>query len=141
MQQSLGKRWGRGQKVVAYSDAISTMLNLLSSFTDDKMIPKPITVHNNFIIILSQYIIFSQNVCYTLYITHISRQECLGVLELECTINIKAISVLFCKMTTPFICLLYTSFFRPFSVFSEKGFFVFLVIQRIISKAVRNIRR
>ena len=53
MQSSLGKRWGRGQKVVAYSDAISTMLNLLSSFTDDKMIPKPITVHNNFIIILS----------------------------------------------------------------------------------------
>ena len=103
MQSSLGKRWGRGQKVVAYSDAISTMLNLLSSFTDDKMIPKPITVHNNFIIILSQYIIFSQNVCHTLYITHISQQECQGVLELECTINIKAISVLFCKMTTLFI--------------------------------------
>ena len=101
---SLWERDGEwGQKVVAYSDAISTMLNLLSSFTDDKMIPKPITVHNNFIIILSQYIIFSQNVCYTLYITHISRQECLGVLELECTINIKAISVLFCKMTTLFI--------------------------------------
>ena len=50
-----GERWGRGQKVVAYSDAISTMLNLLSSFTDDKMILKPITVHNDFIIILSQY--------------------------------------------------------------------------------------
>ena len=49
---------GRGQKVVAYSDAISTMLNLFSSFTDDKMIPKSITVHNDFIIILSQYIIF-----------------------------------------------------------------------------------
>ena len=98
-----GKIRGRGQKVVAYSDAISTMLNLLSSFTDDKMIPKPITVHNDFIIILSQYIIFSQNVCYMLYITHISQQECRGVLELECTINIKAISVLFCKMTTPFI--------------------------------------
>ena len=96
-----GKEMGRGQKVVAYSDAISTMLNLLSSFTDDKMIPKPITVHNNFIIILSQYIIFSQNVCYTLYITRISQQECRGVLELECTINIKAISVFFCKMTTP----------------------------------------
>ena len=47
-----------GQKVVAYSDAISTMLNLLSSFTDDNMIPKPITVHDNFIIILSQYIAF-----------------------------------------------------------------------------------
>ena len=88
---------------MAYSDAISTMLNLFSSFTDDKMIPKPITVHNDFIIILSQYIVFSQNVCHTLYITHISRQECLGVLELECTINIKAISVLFCKMTTLFI--------------------------------------
>ena len=28
MQSSLGKRWGRGQKVVAYSDAIFTMLNL-----------------------------------------------------------------------------------------------------------------
>ena len=94
---------GRGQEVVAYSDTISTMLNLLSSFADDKMIPKPITVHNDFIIILSQYIIFSQNVCYMLYITHISQQECRGVLELECTINIKAISVLFCKMTTPFI--------------------------------------
>ena len=55
-----------GQKVVAYSDAISTMLNLLSSFTDDNMIPKPITVHDIFIIILSQYIVF-QNVCHTLY--------------------------------------------------------------------------
>ena len=47
-----------GQKVVAYSDAISTMLNLLSSFTDDNMIPKPITAHDDFIIILSQYIAF-----------------------------------------------------------------------------------
>ena len=89
------RKGGRGQEVVAYSDAISTMLNLFSSFTDDKMIPKPITVHNNFIIILSQYIIFSRNVCYTLYITYISQQECRGVLELECTINIKAISLLF----------------------------------------------
>ena len=57
------KGGGRGQEVVAYSDAISTMLNLFSSFTDDKMIPKSITVHNDFIIILSQYIVFSQNVC------------------------------------------------------------------------------
>ena len=94
---------GRGQEVVAYSDTISTMLNLFSSFTDDKMMPQAITLHDKFIIILSQYIIFSQNVCYMLYITHISQQECRGVLELECTINIKAISVLFCKMTTPFI--------------------------------------
>ena len=98
-----GRGGARGQKVVAYSDAISTMLNLFSSFTDDKMIPKSITVHNDFIIILSQYIVFSQNVCHTLYITHISQQECQGVLELECTINIKAISVLFCKMTISFL--------------------------------------
>ena len=36
MQSSLGKRWGRGQKVAAYSDAIFTMLNLFSSFADNK---------------------------------------------------------------------------------------------------------
>ena len=59
-----------GQKVVAYSDAISTMLNLLSSFTDDKMIPKSITVHNDFIIILSQYIVFI-NACHTLHDAHL----------------------------------------------------------------------
>ena len=83
-----------GQKVVAYSDAISTMLNLLSSFTDDKMIPKPITVHNNFIIILSQYIIFLKTYVIR-YMMHNSQQECQGILELECTINIKALSLLF----------------------------------------------
>ena len=60
-----------GQKVVAYSDAISTMLNLLSSFTDDNMIPKPITVHDDFIIILSQYIVFI-NVCHTLHDAHLA---------------------------------------------------------------------
>ena len=59
-----------GQKVVAYSDAISTMLNLLSSFTDDNMIPKPITVHDDFIIILSQYIVFI-NASYTLHDVHL----------------------------------------------------------------------
>ena len=59
-----------GQKVVAYSDAISTMLNLLSSFTDDNMIPKPITVHDDFIIILSQYIVFI-NACHTLHAAHL----------------------------------------------------------------------
>ena len=58
---------------MAYSDAISTMLNLFSSFTDDKMILQAIVVHDIFIIILSQYIVFSQNVCHTLYITHISQ--------------------------------------------------------------------
>ena len=60
-----------GQKVVAYSDAISTMLNLLSSFTDDKMILKPITVHNDFIIMLSQYIVFLKTYIIR-YMTHIS---------------------------------------------------------------------
>ena len=53
-----GEGWGRRQNVVAYSDAIFTMLNLFSSFTDDKMILQAITVHDIFIIILSQYIIF-----------------------------------------------------------------------------------
>ena len=36
---------------MAYFDAISTMLNLFSSFTNDKMIPHAITVHDKFIII------------------------------------------------------------------------------------------
>ena len=53
-----GKERGRGQKVVAYSDVFSTMLNLFSGFTDDKMMPQAITLHDKFIIILSQYIIF-----------------------------------------------------------------------------------
>ena len=53
-----GEGWGRRQNVVAYSDAIFTMLNLFSSFTDDKMISQAITVHDKFIIILLQYIIF-----------------------------------------------------------------------------------
>ena len=58
---------------MAYSDAISTMLNLFSSFTDDKMIPKPITVHNDFIIILSQYIVFfSKRMSYVIYNAHLA---------------------------------------------------------------------
>ena len=87
---------------MAYSDAISTMLNLFSSFTDDKMILQAIAVHDIFIIILSQYIVFLK--MYVIrYMTHTSQQEYRGVLELECTINIKAISVLFCKMTISFL--------------------------------------
>ena len=66
MQSSLGKRWGRGQKVVAYPDVFFTMLNLFSSFTDDKMILQAIAVHDTFIIILSQYIVFI-NACHTLH--------------------------------------------------------------------------
>ena len=65
-----GEGWGRRQNVVAYSDTISTMLNLFSSFTDDKMILQAITVHDIFIIILSQYIVLI-NACHTLYDAHL----------------------------------------------------------------------
>jgi len=54
----LGGRWGRVQKVVAYSDVIPSMLNLFSSFTDDKMVLQAISAHDKFIIILLQYIMF-----------------------------------------------------------------------------------
>ena len=65
-----GERWGRGQKVVAYPDVFFTMLNLFSSFTDDKMILQAIAVHDTFIIILSQYIVFI-NACHTLHDAHL----------------------------------------------------------------------
>ena len=55
---------------MAYFDAISTMLNLFSSFTDDKMILQAIAVHDIFIIMLSQYIIFL-DVCHVLYDAHL----------------------------------------------------------------------
>ena len=65
-----GERWGRGQKVVAYPDVFFTMLNLFSSFTDDNMILQAIAVHDTFIIILSQYIVFI-NACHTLHDAHL----------------------------------------------------------------------
>ena len=65
----LGKRRGRSRKIVAYSDTVSAML-IFSSFTDDKMILQAITVHDTFIIILSQYIVFI-NARYTLYDAHL----------------------------------------------------------------------
>jgi len=43
-----GERGGRGQKVVAYSDVIFTMLNLFLSFTGDKMMPQAITLHGKY---------------------------------------------------------------------------------------------
>ena len=43
---------------MAYPDVFFTMLNLFSSFTDDNMMSQAITLHDEFIIILSQYIIF-----------------------------------------------------------------------------------
>ena len=61
-----GQRWGRGQKVVAYPDVFFTMLNLFSSFTDDNMMPQAITLHDEFIIILSQYIVFSKRMSYVI---------------------------------------------------------------------------
>ena len=57
------------RKVVAYSDTVSAML-IFSSFTDDKMILQAIAVHDVFIIILSQYIVFI-NVCHTLHAAHL----------------------------------------------------------------------
>ena len=63
------ERRERGQKVVAYSDTVSAML-IFSSFTDDKMILQAIAVHDTFIIILSQYIVFF-DVCHVLYDAHL----------------------------------------------------------------------
>ena len=59
-----GQAGGRGQKVMAYSDIFFTMLNLFSSFTDDNMMPQAITLHDKFIIILSQYIIFPDEISF-----------------------------------------------------------------------------
>ena len=59
-----GERGERGQKVVAYYDVIFTMLNLFLSFTGDKMMPQAITLHDKFIIILSQYIIFPNEISF-----------------------------------------------------------------------------
>ena len=65
-----GERWGRGQKVVAYPDVFFTMLNLFSSFTDDNMMPQAITLHDEFIIILSRYIV-CLDVCHALHDAHL----------------------------------------------------------------------
>ena len=65
----LGGIKGTDQKVVAYSDTVSAML-IFSSFTDDNMILQAIAVHDTFIIILSQYIVFI-NASYTLHDVHL----------------------------------------------------------------------
>ena len=54
---------------MTYSDTVSAML-IFSSFTDDKMILQAIAVHDTFIIILSQYIVFI-NACHTLHAAHL----------------------------------------------------------------------
>ena len=56
---------------MAYSDIFFTMLNLFSSFTDDNMMPQAITLHDKFIIILSQCIVFI-NACHTLHDAHLA---------------------------------------------------------------------
>ena len=61
------ERRGRGQESATYSLRYAEPF---SSFTDDKMILQAITVHDTFIIILSQYIVFI-NACYTLYDAHL----------------------------------------------------------------------
>ena len=93
-----GGEKGRGQKVVAYSDIVSAMQSLIIKWYRKLYHCTWWICHY----LVARYR-FSQNVCHTLYITHISQQECRGVLELECTINIRAISLLFCKMTIPFL--------------------------------------
>ena len=65
-----GEIKGERSEVVAYSDVIFTMLNLFSSFTDDKMILQAIAVHDIFIIILSRYIV-CLDVCHALHDAHL----------------------------------------------------------------------
>ena len=45
-------------------------VDFFSSFTDDNMMPQAITLHDEFIIILSQYIVFI-NACHTLHAAHL----------------------------------------------------------------------
>ena len=49
---------------------LSAMLNLFSSFTDDKMILQVITIDDKFIIILSRYIV-CLDVCHALHDAHL----------------------------------------------------------------------
>ena len=55
----------KGTEGCAYSDIISIYIELFSKFADDKMMPQAVTVHDKFIIILLQYIIF---LFWTLYL-------------------------------------------------------------------------
>ena len=65
---SLWERKGGGDRSLLLT--LSTMLNLFSSFTDNKMILKAITIHDKFIIILSRYIV-CLDVCHALDDAHI----------------------------------------------------------------------
>ena len=63
----LGREGGEVRSLLL---TLSVMLNLFSSFTDDKMILKAITIHDKFIIILSRYIV-CLNVCHALHDAHL----------------------------------------------------------------------
>ena len=56
----------KGGEVRSLLLTLSAMLNLFSSFTDDKMILQAIAVHDIFIIILSRYIV-CLDVCHALH--------------------------------------------------------------------------
>ena len=60
----------KGGEVRSLLLTLFAMLKLFSSFTDDKMILQFIAVHDTFIIILSQYIVFI-NACHTLHDAHL----------------------------------------------------------------------
>ena len=53
---------------------LSAMLNLFSSFTDDKMILQVITIDDKFIIILSRYIV-CLDVCHALHDAHLVARQ------------------------------------------------------------------
>ena len=61
------REWGEVRSLLL---TLFAMLKLFSSFTDDKMILQAIAVHDVFIIMLSQYIIFL-DVCHVLYDAHL----------------------------------------------------------------------
>ena len=64
----LGREGGEVRSLLL---TLFAMLNLFSSFTDEKMILQFIAVHDTFIIILSQYIVFI-NACHTLHDAHLA---------------------------------------------------------------------
>ena len=64
----LGREGGEVRSLLL---TLSVMLNLFSSFTDDKMILQAITIQDKFIIILSQCIVFI-NACHTLHDAHLA---------------------------------------------------------------------
>ena len=67
MQEFLRREGGEVRSLLL---TLSAMLNLFSSFNDDKMILQAITLHDKFIIILLRYIVWL-DVCHTLHDAHL----------------------------------------------------------------------